>query len=206
MPCWPRTGGHRVIASLIRITALVTIIISLLVLFGLMNATPADLGATSVADAQQASAGMSFWAGVAISTSLALLIGLDAAKLGARRGRLGRSFTDLGPFAWFFAATALPILGIPAYLFTRPHLRSVWIAEQTSEPPPGSFTSVPHVRPPAVDPFHAAELVTSSPYETGMGAGPGPILRFCTRCGHPREPVDVFCAGCGQAHHVTIPS
>jgi hypothetical protein len=58
--------------------------------------------------------------------AIAIFVGLDAARLGARRGRLGGSLTDMGPVAWFFSVALIPVVGVTAYLLTRGQLRLLW--------------------------------------------------------------------------------
>jgi hypothetical protein len=45
---------------------------------------------------------------------------IDAKQLGAKRGRLGGGFLDMGYWGWFFACLLLWILAFPFYLIKRP--------------------------------------------------------------------------------------
>jgi len=52
----------------------------------------------------------------------AIWVGVDASRLGAKRGVLGGGMLDMGPAAWFFASLLLWIVALPSYLATRPKL------------------------------------------------------------------------------------
>ena len=52
----------------------------------------------------------------------AIWVGVDASKLGARRGALGGGMLDMGPAGWFFACLLFWIVTVPCYLVTRPKL------------------------------------------------------------------------------------
>jgi hypothetical protein len=64
---------------------------------------------------------MQGWLFVVIVGS-AIWIGVDASRLGAKRGALGGGMLDMGPAAWFFACVLLWIVALPCYLATRPKL------------------------------------------------------------------------------------
>jgi hypothetical protein len=66
----------------------------------------------SVAQAIYAAAGL----------AAALAISIDASRLGARRGRLGGGFVDMGPVGWFFSCWLFWIVTVPCYLVARPRL------------------------------------------------------------------------------------
>lgn len=59
---------------------------------------------------------------IVIAVAGAAWAGLDAAKLGARRGRLGGGLLDQGPLTWFAACLLVWIVAFPCYLVIRPKL------------------------------------------------------------------------------------
>ena len=60
--------------------------------------------------------------------------GLDARRLGARRGVLGGGMADMGPVEWFFVVLLLWIVGFPAYLATRPRYVALSAAAMAPSP------------------------------------------------------------------------
>ncbi|GAB3249138.1 hypothetical protein [Kineosporia babensis] len=82
-----------------------------------------------------------------VALGTAVWAGIDSSRLGARRGRLGGGFLDMGPAAWFFALFLFWIIGFPCYLVARTRLVEVQRQEQsawfTNAAPPG----VPPVQP-----------------------------------------------------------
>ncbi|HET9060710.1 MAG TPA: hypothetical protein VFN61_12375 [Acidimicrobiales bacterium] len=59
---------------------------------------------------------------VVLVTSLA--VGIDASRLGAKRGTLGGGFLDMGPEAWFFCCLFIWVISFPCYLVVRGRLQS----------------------------------------------------------------------------------
>ena len=54
-----------------------------------------------------------------IIVGTSLWVAYDAEKKGAKSGRLGGGFFDMGPIGWLFACLLLWIVAFPAYLVKR---------------------------------------------------------------------------------------
>ena len=74
---------------------------------------------------------MQEWIGLCVLGS-SIWVGVDAARLGVRRGGLGGGFVDMGAFGWFLACLLFWIVSFPVYLATRP--RYVSRGQQAQEP------------------------------------------------------------------------
>jgi len=57
-------------------------------------------------------------------------VGIDASRLGAKRGTLDGGFFDMGPLGWFFGVLLFWIVGFPAYIAKRPK----YVARSRSQP------------------------------------------------------------------------
>ena len=71
----------------------------------------------------------------------AIWVAIDASRLGAKRGYLGGGLLDMGPVAWFFVVFLLWIVGLPAYLFTRP--KYIQLQRTAAQPVPGYVSTMP---------------------------------------------------------------
>ena len=69
----------------------------------------------------------------AIALLISAVVAADASRLGARRGRLGGGFLDMGPVAWFFVCLLGGVISLIVYLCTRPRLKAM---RYSSPPPP----------------------------------------------------------------------
>lgn len=80
-------------------------------------------------------------AGRLIVLLCAIAVAIDASRLGAKRGRLGGGFLDMGPVAWFFATWLLFVIAFPCYMVARPRLVAAnQIAARQNSILPNSFS------------------------------------------------------------------
>lgn len=110
--------------------------------------------------------------GYVVVIGTAIWVAVDAGNLGARSGRLGGGFFDMGPVGWFFATVLLWIIAFPAYLVKRPEYLALRAELEPATPTP--------------TPTSTARQGAASP--TG----------FCPKCGGARGADDEFCRGCGH--------
>ena len=97
-----------------------------------------------------------------VAVGVATWVATDASRLGARRGRLGGGFLDMGPVGWFFACVITWLVGVVCYLIARPRLVAAqhgptyhhdtgWRTAGSWQPPPAAY-GPPAYGPPAYGP------------------------------------------------------
>ncbi len=72
----------------------------------------------------------------------AFWVGLDANRLGVKKGRLRGNPLDLSIALWVTLSLALPVIGLPCYLLTRGKYRAIRSASLTPAVPVGTPPAV----------------------------------------------------------------
>jgi hypothetical protein len=62
-----------------------------------------------------------------LAFSLALIVGIDAYRIGARRG-LVKGVANMGPVSWFLGSLLVGIFTLPLYLIKRSEIKTAAIA------------------------------------------------------------------------------
>ena len=138
-------------------------------------------------------------------------VGVDASRLGVRRGCRGGGFLDMGVVAWILCCLIFWVVGLIAYLVARPRYVQLRRLHPVGELPDlragaqltggatGAWATVP-VAPgygaaPAANPYAAP---AANPY-AAPAANPyaAPGQRACQMCGTPGT--GAFCSRCGTA-------
>jgi hypothetical protein len=89
---------------------------------------------------------------VVVATSLWVVI--DASNLGAKKGKLGGGFLDMGPVSWLVGCLLLWIICFPCYLVARPRLIAARAAAgSVPAPPAGGVPNGSAVSWPAPPPY-----------------------------------------------------
>ena len=72
------------------------------------------------------------WVVLLVVVAAAVLVLVDSARLGARRGALGGGLLDIGPVGWFVCVLLVWFVALPAYLVARRRLVALGAAGSTS--------------------------------------------------------------------------